>query len=228
MPVFQLNKEIVFPPVRLTEESGILAIGGDLSPERLILAYQSGIFPWFNKGDPIIWWSPDPRFVLYPSEIIISKSMKKVINQKRFLITFDRNFRDVITACSKPRKKQRGTWITDEMLEAYCRLHSMGFAHSVEAWYEDHLAGGLYGVSLGRCFFGESMFSEISNASKASLISLNSILLELKFLVIDSQVYTDHLASMGAREIPREEYMVLLKKGLRYPTIRGNWGKIFS
>ena len=170
--IFSLSKEIIFPPVELAEDNGILAVGGDLSPKRLIAAYSQGIFPWFSDDSPIIWWSPDPRFVLFPSEIKITRSMRQVLNRNIFTFSFDRNFREVITRCRNPRKDQEGTWITDEMVEAYVRLHEMGLAHSVEAWQDGELAGGLYGVSLGNIFFGESMFTDVSNASRPHLSHL--------------------------------------------------------
>lgn len=223
MPIFALNEEIVFPPVRLAEPSGILAVGGDLSPERLLLAYRNGIFPWYSDGDPIIWWSPDPRFVLFPEELYVSKTMRQVLKRKLFDITLDRDFRGVIQGCQEPRKKERGTWITEEMMEAYIGLHELGFAHSVEAWQDGELAGGLYGISLGRCFFGESMFARVSNASKAAFIVLVRSLRELGFLIIDSQVYTGHLETLGARHISRGEYIDCVNRGLTADTIRGSW-----
>ena len=223
MPVFQLDDEVIFPPVSLASKSGILAIGGDLSPGRLLEAYRHGIFPWYSEDDPLIWWSPDPRFVLFPAELRVSRSMKKVLRNCTFRITYDYNFRDVVLACQKPRRKQKETWITDDMLEAYYTLHLLGFAHSVEAWYEEKLVGGIYGVSLGRCFFGESMFSMMSNASKAALIHLVEKLKGLKFDFLDCQVYTAHMESLGARLLKREEFTRLLQKGLRHDTLRGNW-----
>jgi leucyl/phenylalanyl-tRNA--protein transferase len=228
MPIFRLSHELIFPPSLLAEENGILAVGGDLSPSRLILAYQNGIFPWYNEGEPIIWHSPDPRFVLFPDELRISKSLRKTLNQNRFKITFDRSFEDVITGCSQPRKMVRGTWLLPEMIEAYSELHRLGFAHSVEAWQGDVLAGGLYGVALGRCFFGESMFSRESNASKAALVALTGQLKERGFLMIDSQVFTSHISAMGGREIPRDEYIRLLKKALLFETISGSWDERFT
>jgi leucyl/phenylalanyl-tRNA---protein transferase len=223
MPIFALRKDIVFPPVELADKSGILAVGGDLTPERLIEAYGNGIFPWYSEGDPIIWWSPDPRFVLYPDEIKISKSMRQVLRRGLFTITFDRSFREVIDACRGPRRDDAGTWITDDMFEAYIELHRLGYAHSVEAWYEGSLAGGLYGVSLGTCFFGESMFTKMSNASKAALITLTVILGGHGFHLVDCQVYTEHLKSLGARHIPRNEFINSVKKGLLAETILGSW-----
>jgi leucyl/phenylalanyl-tRNA---protein transferase len=223
MPIYQLPKEIIFPPVNLTHESGILAIGGDLSPERLLAAYAEGIFPWYSEDDPILWWCPDPRFVLRPGEVKVSKTMRQVLNRNIFSVTFDRAFREVITACRMPRKTQAGTWITDEMLEAYCALHGMGYAHSVEAWRGDELAGGLYGVSLGGMFFGESMFARESNASKAALIVLARALGEQGFDMIDCQVYTAHLESLGAHEMERDEFIKVLQKSLERVTLGGSW-----
>lgn len=219
-----LNEKLYFPPVEKSDEDGILAIGGDLSPERLLLAYRSGIFPWFNEDDPIIWWSPNPRFIMYPHAIKISKSMKQILKSKKFDITFDTVFRDVITNCQMiRRKRQAGTWITEEMLEAYTHLHELGFAHSVETWQNGELVGGLYGISLGKVFFGESMFAKVSNASKIAYISLVSNLQALDFELIDCQVYTEHLESLGAVNVPREEFMRLLAKGLAGKTLQGNW-----
>jgi leucyl/phenylalanyl-tRNA--protein transferase len=223
MPIFALNEEIIFPPVSLAERSGILAVGGDLSSERLIEAYSRGIFPWYSEGDPIIWWSPDPRFVLFPGELYISKTMRQVLRRNIFEITCDRDFHAVIQGCQGPRKRERGTWITEEMMDAYLRLHVSGIAHSIEAWQGGELAGGLYGLSLGRCFFGESMFTRVTNASKAAFITLIMRLQELGFVIIDCQVYTAHLESMGARYIPREEYIEILKEGLKYKSIQGSW-----
>lgn len=224
MPVFQLTEAVAFPHPSLANDDGILAVGGDLSPERLLLAYANGIFPWYSSGDPIIWWSPDPRFVLFPDELYVSKTMRQVLTREIFTITCDRAFRDVITSCRKVRRRrERGTWITGEMLEAYVRLHELGYAHSVEAWRNGELAGGLYGVSLGGCFFGESMFARESNASKAAFITLTRRLAERGITLIDCQVHTDHLESLGAREIPRDEYLLLLQGTNRAETLRGNW-----
>jgi leucyl/phenylalanyl-tRNA--protein transferase len=224
MPIFQLGEQIVFPPVELSTKEGILAVGGDLSTRRLITAYKNGIFPWYSDGEPILWWSPDPRFVLFTDELYVSKTMRQVLNREIFTVKFDTAFREVITACKKTkRKRERGTWITDDMLEAYCNLNELGYAHSIEAWSDGKLAGGLYGISLGGCFFGESMFSARSNASKAALIVLTRKLNEHGFMFIDSQVYTEHMESMGARDIPRDEYITLLKKGLKQRTILGSW-----
>jgi leucyl/phenylalanyl-tRNA--protein transferase len=223
MPIFQLGDEIIFPAVHLAEPSGILAIGGDLSPGSLLEAYRRGIFPWYNDGDPIIWWSPDPRFVLFLSELRVSRSMKKVLRRNIFTVTYDHKFCEVVTLCQKPRRKQKGTWITHDMLEAYCFLHELGFAHSAEVWYGERLVGGVYGVCIGKCFFGESMFSIMSNASKTALIHLVYTLRGIGFEFLDCQVYTAHMESMGARHIPRSQFIDLLERGLQHDTLRGNW-----
>lgn len=223
MPIFQLTEEMIFPPAHLATPGGILAVGGDLSPERILEAYRQGIFPWYADQEPIIWWSPDPRFVLFPSEIRVSRSMRQILRQRRFNISFDQDFRAVITACQKPRPGQAGTWISREMKEAYIAIHEMGYAHSVEAWQEEELVGGLYGISLGGCFFGESMFSRVSNASKAAFITLTEELSRRGFGLVDCQVRSPHLASLGARDIPRKQFTGLLQTLLRSETLRGNW-----
>lgn len=226
MPVYRLPDQIAFPPVEHAVKSGLLAVGGDLSPERLLAAYREGIFPWYSEGEPLLWWSPDPRFVLFPEELRVSRSMRQFLKKGSFRITFDHAFRAVIAACRTPRPGQDGTWITEEMEEAYVTLHDLGYAHSVEAWQDRTLVGGLYGVSLGRAFFGESMFSIHANASKATLITLVSRLKEFHFDLIDCQVETPHLGRLGARLIPRREFGTLLKKSLRHETLRGNWGTL--
>jgi len=227
MPVHRLPDQPLFPPVEQAVKGGLLAVGGDLSPERLLAAYQEGIFPWYCEGEPFLWWSPDPRFVLFPEELRISRSMKQLLRQGVFRITFDKAFRDVIFACRRsPRAGQEGTWITPEMEAAYAALHDLGYGHSVEVWQEGELAGGLYGVSLGRAFFGESMFSKRANASKAALITLVTCLRKLHFDLVDCQVETPHLGSLGARAIPRREFMVLLRRSLGFETLRGNWGNV--
>ncbi|MGH4137697.1 leucyl/phenylalanyl-tRNA--protein transferase [Clostridium sp.] len=213
MPIYRLSNDIVFPDPSLAEEDGLLAIDGDLSPERLILAYSNGIFPWFSEDEPILWWSPNPRFVVYPKEVRISHSMKKLLKKNTYRVSFDTCFRDVISNCSNLRKDE-GTWITNEMIEAYCTLHQLGFAHSVETWYGDKLVGGLYGVSMGKCFFGESMFSTMNNASKVAFITLSKVLEEKKFVIIDCQVYTAHLESLGAVNISREDFLTLTEEGI--------------
>ena len=212
MPIYRLSKDLIFPHPSLAEEDGLLAVGGDLSAQRLLLAYTNGIFPWFSEDEPILWWSPDPRFIVYPKDIKISKSMKKLFKKNTFKITFDTCFRDVISNCSNVRK-ETGTWITKEMIDAYCKLHEIGFAHSVETWYENRLVGGLYGIIIGKCFFGESMFSTMDNSSKAAFITLGKVLSQKEFLMIDCQVHTSHLESLGAVHISREEFLELLKKG---------------
>lgn len=223
MPVYLLSDEIAFPSPQLAEE-GLLAVGGDLSRKRLLLAYRMGIFPWYSKYEPILWWSPDPRLVLYPGELRVSKSLQKTIKKGLFKITMDQAFEVVINACAHSRTSaDEGTWIVEEMVDAYCDLHESGFAHSVEAWQADRLAGGLYGVSLGRCFFGESMFTHISNASKVAFVALVKHLQALNFDLIDCQVSTPHLLRFGAREIPRARYLNELKKSLKPATLKGRW-----
>ena len=224
MPVYQLSEDLIFPPPHLASKSGLLAVGGDLSRKRLVLAYSMGIFPWYSAGEPILWWSPDPRLVLYPDEFKVSRSLEKIIKKGVFKVTMDRAFEDVITQCAQVRlEKHEGTWIVDDMVQAYCRLHASGLAHSVEAWQDDRLAGGLYGVSLGNCFFGESMFTRITNASKVALVVLVEYLLSHSFAFIDCQVATEHLISFGAREISRSRYLKELAGALKYPTLQGKW-----
>jgi leucyl/phenylalanyl-tRNA--protein transferase len=224
MPIYRLPEAISFPPAERAEKSGLLAFGGDLSPERLLAAYRKGIFPWYGPGEPILWWSPDPRFVLFPDELRVSRSMKQFLKKGGFRVTFDRAFGEVIAACRNPRPGQDGTWITREMEEAYFTLHERGYAHSVEAWDGETLAGGLYGVSLGRTFFGESMFSAMPNGSRAALAALAARLRKLDFDMIDCQVESAHLAAMGARPIPRGGFLTILGNSLRYETLRGDWG----
>ncbi|MGD8522540.1 MAG: leucyl/phenylalanyl-tRNA--protein transferase [Desulfobacterales bacterium] len=224
MPVYLLSSDIVFPSPNLTSQDGLLAVGGDLDQRRLLLAYSMGIFPWYTEAEPILWWSPNPRLVLYPEDLRISTSLKKAIKKDMFRITMDQAFEQVITACAKIRRgKDEGTWIVQDMIEAYCKLHESGYAHSVEAWQDDTLAGGLYGVSLGKCFFGESMFTLLTNASKVAFVALVNYLKALSFDLIDCQVKTEHLISFGAREIPREQFLKQLKKSLENPTLKGKW-----
>lgn len=218
------KKELNFPDPDEADDSGLLAVGGDLSIERLKLAYSNGIFPWYEEGMPILWWSPDPRMVLFPKKMIISHSLKQVIKKNSFTITFDLEFEKVIDECSvTPRKEQEGTWITREMKSAYLRLHEAGFAHSVEAWLDNKLVGGLYGVSLGRAFFGESMFHKETNASKVALFHLVERLMEWEYEIIDAQVYTNHLESLGGELIPRDQYLRMLEKALVKPCKIGLW-----
>lgn len=213
MPIFSLSERLSFPPPHLAIKEGLLAVGGDLSVERLLLAYRNGIFPWYAEDEPILWWCPDPRLVLFPDELRISRSLKKIINQKRFHITFDRDFESVIRGCAETKRSYgEGTWITDEMRDAYCALNRRGYAHSVEAWQDNQLVGGLYGVSLGRVFFGESMFSRVSNASKVAFVTLVQVLKAHNFSLIDCQVKTAHLMRFGAREIPRKVFLETLDR----------------
>jgi leucyl/phenylalanyl-tRNA--protein transferase len=216
--IFLIQNSLNFPPVEtaLTRPNGLLAIGGDLSKDRLLEAYRNGIFPWFNEGDPILWWSPDPRMVLFPAEFKISHSLRKILRKGDFEIKFDTAFEQVIRACAAPRKGQAGTWILEDMIAAYCDLHRSGYAHSVEAWIDGELVGGLYGTALGRMFFGESMFSRRANASKISIAHLCHQLERWNFGMIDCQMHTPHLASLGAREIPREEFIFRLKELIHY------------
>jgi leucyl/phenylalanyl-tRNA--protein transferase len=210
--LFALDKELIFPPVHLAEPDGLLAIGGDLSIERLLLAYRNGIFPWY-EGEHILWWCPDPRFVLVPSELKVSKSMTQLIKRQVFQFTINKAFPEVIKNCKAiSRRGQDGTWITEEIREAYTRLHRQGYAHSAEVWQADELVGGLYGVRMGNMFFGESMFSKVSNASKYAFISYVQQLMSEDVQLIDCQVYTEHLESLGAKMMPRQVFLQMLKK----------------
>lgn len=210
MPLFALDKQLVFPPVHLAEPDGLLAVGGDLSTDRLLLAYRSGIFPWY-EGDHILWWCPDPRFVLFPDELKISKSMSVLLKKTAFEFTINQAFPAVISHCKTiSRKEQNGTWITDEVKKAYTHLHQLGFAHSAEVWNDGALQGGLYGIRLGNVFFGESMFSNVSNASKYAFISYVQHLKTEGVELVDCQVYTEHLESLGAKMIDRENFIGLL------------------
>jgi leucyl/phenylalanyl-tRNA--protein transferase len=212
MPLYVLDKDLEFPPAELADEDGLLAIGGDLSMQRLLLAYRKGIFPWYESRY-ILWWCPDPRFVLFPGELKISSSMKQVLKKPAFEFSVNRRFGEVISACkSIPRRGQDGTWISDDMRNAYINLHRHGYAHSAEAWKDGELAGGLYGIRLGKVFFGESMFSRVSNASKFAFIHYVQQLQSEGVQLIDCQVYTAHLESLGARMIPREDFLALVGK----------------
>lgn len=224
MPVFQLSDDLVFPPPEMAEDNGLLAIGGDLSPQRLMLAYLMGIFPWFSEGDPILWWSPSPRLILELPDFRVAKRLQRVIDQGRFDIKVDTAFRQVIESCAEtPRPIGEGTWITPEMTEAYCRLHDLGFAHSVEAWQGDELAGGLYGIALGAVFFGESMFARVTDSSKVAMAALVSRLGKWDFDFIDCQVRTEHLVSLGAKEIAGDEFRTRLAKAVSRPSRKGKW-----
>jgi leucyl/phenylalanyl-tRNA---protein transferase len=218
-----LNDDISFPPLEESWE-GLLAVGGDLSEARLIAAYEAGIFPWYGEEDPILWWAPEKRSVLYLDELNISKSMRNVLNRGTFEIRMDTCFEQVVRSCGDIRRDGEGTWISEAITEAYIALHRLGLAHSVESWHNNELVGGLYGVSIGHMFFGESMFSQMNNASKAAFIHLVKWAREQGFGPIDCQVQNPHLASLGAREIERSEYMTILKRHLNdFPTIKGRW-----
>lgn len=220
MPVFQLSEKLVFPPPELAEEDGLLAAGGDLSEERILLAYSLGIFPWYSDSSPILWWSPDPRLVLIPEELRISRSLRQTIKKGSYTITTDTAFSEVIRNCAD---RDEGTWLTDEMRDAYIRLHTSGYAHSIESWHEGKLAGGLYGIALGGVFFGESMFAKKPDASKVAFVTLVQHLIKWGFKIIDCQVATQHLKSLGAREIPRSEFIAILKQTVRIPATKGSW-----
>ncbi len=224
MPIFRLVDEPVFPPPDYADPSGLLAVGGDLSNERLLEAYRVGIFPWYSDDQPILWWSPDPRLILDLKDFKISRSLGKTLKKGVFQVTFDHAFEEVIQACAVvPREAQNGTWITAEMQEAYINLHGLGYAHSVETWFGGQLAGGLYGVSLGKCFFGESMFHLKTDASKVALATLVERLKRWDFHFIDSQMTTEHMVRLGAKELPRRIFLKRLQSALRHPTRRGRW-----
>jgi leucyl/phenylalanyl-tRNA--protein transferase len=224
VPVYALGRALAFPPVEDAVD-GLLAVGGDLSPERLLLAYRSGIFPWYDERLPILWHSPDPRCVLPVDGLHVGRSLRRVIARGAYAVRFDTAFERVIEACkSTPRPGQDGTWITDEMQQAYVRLHRLGYAHSVESWEGGELAGGLYGVSLGRIFFGESMFAWRPDASKVALVALADRVRGWGFPIIDAQVPTPHTLAMGAQEWPRAQFLDVLRRELVHPTRRGDWG----
>ncbi|HSR67914.1 MAG TPA: leucyl/phenylalanyl-tRNA--protein transferase [Acidobacteriota bacterium] len=224
MPVYQLGPELVFPPPEWSEPDGLLAVGGDLSLERLLAAYSQGIFPWYSEESDILWWSPDPRMVLKPGKMHVSRSLAKAIRQERFQVRVDSAFSQVIRHCAdNPRPGRQSTWITDDMLQAYGRLHQAGFAHSLEAWQDGRLQGGLYGVSLGGMFFGESMFSLASDASKVTLAALSRGLQKWGFDLIDCQVPSPHLKSLGCREMSRRRFLKRLRQSLQRPTRKGPW-----
>ncbi len=224
MPIYQLTNDLIFPPPHLAEDDGLLAVGGDLSIQRLLLAYASGIFPWYSEGDPILWWSPDPRMVFYPGKWQPSKSLRRLLKRGVFELSMDTDFLSVIEGCSTMRGPRReGTWITADMLAAYVRLHRHGFAHSVECRHNGELVGGLYGVSLGSCFFGESMFSRVSNASKAAFAALMAQMAAWKFHLVDGQVKNEHLIRLGAVEVTRKQFLRMLAEGLRAKTRQGRW-----
>jgi len=223
LPIYLLNEKLSFPPVEGAED-GVVAVGGDLSPERLLLAYSKGIFPWFGENDPIIWHSPEERFIMLLDKLHISKSMRRVLNSNKFKINFDTDFTYVIQQCAQVKRKgEDSTWITSEMIEAYEKLHNLGYAHSIEVWQDDRIVGGLYGVSLGKCFFAESMFHTATNASKFAVIKLIELLKQKDFHFLDAQVYTDHVATLGAKEISRETFLKLLQEGLQHESWIGKW-----
>ncbi|MFP4363702.1 MAG: leucyl/phenylalanyl-tRNA--protein transferase [Spirochaetia bacterium] len=225
-PYLPEHHDFPFPAVEEATGEGIVAVGGNLSPGMLLSAYRRGIFPWFSPGEPILWWSPDPRFILFPEDLHISRSMKKVLKRGEFSFSLDTNFPYVIQRCSEVyREGQYGTWITDDMLSSYIKLHQLGYAHSVEAWKDGEIVGGLYGVSLGDCFFGESMFSDISNASKAAFITFVQFFRDKGIALIDCQVRTEHLGTLGAKEIPRKDFLSILDKNLVNQDKIGKWHK---
>lgn len=224
--LYQLNDEdCFFPPADRANKDGLLAFGGDLSPQRLVVAYANGIFPWYNENEPLLWWSLDPRLIIRPGEMRVSKSLRRTIRSGKFEVRIDTNFREVILHCAAtPRKGQDGTWIQDEMVEAYCELHNLGIAHSFEAYQDGKLVGGLYGVSIGKVFFGESMFHTVADASKVAFYHLHQFLQEHDFKLIDCQQETSHLMSLGAYSIPRKDFLEELKVLTVEPTLAGNWG----
>ena len=232
MPLFRLSAALVFPPARLARADGLLCIGGDLSCERLILAYRNGIFPWFSNEDPLLWWSPDPRLVLFPKDIHVSRSLNKAIRKQQFSIRINTAFEETIQACAQTRATEssqsgddesQGTWLVEEMIHAYSQLHKIGITHSVEAWCENELVGGLYGVSIGTCFFGESMFSRRRDASKVALVALARHLESHRFRLIDCQVRTRHLESMGATQISRRRFLDIIETAADHPPAGNPW-----
>ncbi len=227
MPVYMIDEELLFPPPELAEPDGLLAVGGDLSPQRLVLAYSMGIFPWFMDAGQLFWFSPNPRSVLYPQNLRITKSMRSVL-RNHFTITFDQDFERVILNCrEQSRPGQTGTWINDDFIAAYLQMHELGLAHSVEVWdKEGQLAGGLYGVCIGKCYFGESMFSKQKNASKAGFITLVHSLQLKGIALFDCQVHTAHLSTFGAEPVKRRLFLKQLEKLIRYPIIRGKWNDL--
>jgi len=227
--LYWLQEELTFPHPSLSSPDGLLAIGGDLSPERILLAYKNGIFPWFNPGDHFLWWSPDPRFVLFPEDLKVSKSMRPYFNQQKFTVRYDTQFKEVITNCSESKRQgQRGTWITDDMIDAYTTLHEMGWAHSIEVYKQEKLVGGLYGLAIGKVFFGESMFSKESNASKFGFISLVKQLTKRGYNLIDCQQETPHLGSLGASSIPRSIFLMMMEKNNMLDIQPAKWTNLFE
>ena len=218
-----LPRTYTFPPLEAASPEGLLAVGGDLNPDRLLSAYRQGVFPWFSDGQPILWWSPDPRAILYPADLHISRSLRKSLRTQGFAVTADRAFDDVIQRCAESRNAREGTWITSGMQEAYCTLHRMGYAHSVETWQNGQLVGGLYGLAIGKAFFGESMFSQITDASKTALVALSVSLTAGGYHFIDCQVVSEHLNSLGAKAVPRYRFSSELKQAVETPVNETPW-----
>ena len=218
-----LPRTYTFPPLEAASPEGLLAVGGDLNPDRLLSAYRQGVFPWFSDGQPILWWSPDPRAILYPADLHISRSLRKSLRTQGFAVTADRAFDDVIQRCAESRNAREGTWITSGMQEAYCTLHRMGYAHSVETWQNGQLVGGLYGLAIGKAFFGESMFSQITDASKTALVALSVSLTAGGYHLIDCQVVSEHLNSLGAKAVPRYRFSSELKQAVETPVNETPW-----
>lgn len=223
MPVYSLDQSLVFPPPQLARADGLLAVGGDLTPERLLQAYRLGIFPWYGPGEPILWWAPDPRLILFPAELKISRRLARTIRQNRFRIEFDLDFARVIQLCGETRRHRGGTWLDRPLIEAFCRLHRLGYAHSVECYQDGRLVGGLYGLALDRIFFGESMFSLVRDSSKVALAALVTHLQARSFALIDCQVRTEHLLSLGAREIGGDRFYRLLLEHIGNTAPDGSW-----
>jgi leucyl/phenylalanyl-tRNA---protein transferase len=218
-----LPRTYTFPPLEAASPEGLLAVGGDLNPDRLLSAYRQGVFPWFSDGQPILWWSPDPRAILYPADLHISRSLRKSLRTQGFEVTTDRAFDHVIQRCAKSRNAREGTWITSGMQQAYCTLHRMGYAHSVETWQNGQLVGGLYGLAIGKAFFGESMFSQITDASKTALVALSVSLTASGYHFIDCQVVSEHLNSLGAKAVPRYRFSSELKQAVEIPVNGTSW-----
>ncbi|MEZ5082444.1 MAG: leucyl/phenylalanyl-tRNA--protein transferase [Bacteroidales bacterium] len=224
MPVYHLLDDLIFPHPSLADPSGLLAVGGDLSVDRLLLAYANGIFPWYSEKDPIMWWSPDPRTILFPHKLKVAKSYRQTLRNKEYEIKFDEDFESIIKECAQTQRPgQPGTWITSDMIKAYAELHNQGYAHSVEVYMDHKLVGGLYGVSIGAAFFGESMFYKVRDASKIALWHLVEKIKEWDFKFIDAQMDTDHIKRLGAENIPRESFLNLLNEALKFPTVNGKW-----
>ena len=228
-PYLNEHRRVEFPSPLEAGPEGLVAVGGNLSPGVLLSAYSQGVFPWYSEGEPLLWWSPDPRFVLFPSEIHIPKSLRRTLNKGRFTYSLDRAFTDVIVGCSEtPRHAQGGTWITDDMVAGYVKLHELGYAHSVEVWDGEVLAGGLEGVSLGGMCFGESMFTRVPDASKAGFVTFVKLLERHEFDCVDSQMYTEHLDRFGARDMDRSDFLDLLSVSLERPTLKGDWQELLG